>query len=207
MISLPYNNELCVSTKYVFGHERINSSKLISHISVKEMMLKNKAVMAVASVSNTARESNWNAKEGQDVYIRMVAYMYACLEDTTTHCGDCICVSCSCITCMYESYYCEALGDISYFEDLLQIQPAEIKQILNKYDTIILLMTLMQMIQPYWDNFMVNYNNKVEDPNIDSCLRTFLSLTEGEQQEKYQRMVKVWEYVNNPIKIEGIPWW
>lgn len=69
MISLPYANEAYINTKYVSGHQRTSNTILVAHISVKDMMVKNKAVLAVASVLNTAKESHWNAKNNEDVYI------------------------------------------------------------------------------------------------------------------------------------------
>lgn len=207
MISIPYTNEAYINAKYVFGHQRRNEYNLVSHVSVKDLMLKNKDVLAVAVVMNTAKESHWNAREGEDVYIRMCAYTFACLDDDLAHCGDCICVACSCNTCRYERYYCEALVEICYFEDLIQIQSSEIKELIKNYDINILLLVVMQMTQSYWDNWKSNYDNGIMDPNSETCLREFLALSVEEQQEKYNRMVKVMEYINNPVKIEGIPWW
>lgn len=137
----------------------------------------------------------------------MDAYTFACLDDTQEHGGDCTYAPSTCITCLYETYYCEALVQIAYFEDLLQIQPKEIKEMLIKYNDIILLLTVLQMTQSYWDNWQHNYDNHIKEPDSESCLREFLTLSAEEQHERYKRMEKVMNYVNNPIPIEGIPWW
>ena len=148
-----------------------------------------------------------------DKYIKEAAYRYALLEsvdkDRGIHGGDCTKVCGSCSLCVNEGLYVEGLCDLSFFEELLRIQPTEIK---TKYDdSCVLFMTICQFQEKYWNEFDQHYKKHgcydKECPTYIECLREFFSLSDNEQDEKYNRMKKVKEYVDNPTPIEGIPWW
>ena len=65
----------------------------------------------------TAKDSQFcNGKEV--IYIRHVAWAIECLKNVDEHCGDCTCIPQSCTKCLFEDEYCDALRDLSYFENV-----------------------------------------------------------------------------------------
>jgi hypothetical protein len=190
---LPYKNESYINPKYVFNHQRINNT-LISHVHVKDLLVDD--LLAIACASMTAKDNQF-CEGDEDIYIRCVAWAIACLNQCDHHCGDCTGVPQSCIKCIFEEAYGNALRDLCYFDDLLQIQ------FIKKYNTTILLMTIIQMQESYWDDFLGGGIL----PEYDVLLKQFLDLSKEEQEEQYNRMVKVMDYVKNPVPLDGIPWW
>ena len=211
-----YPNEFLANPAHIFGHRRKSPYDLISLIDVKDMCYKNKNAFAagimIHGVYNTFFHKNDNKN---DRYIREAAYRFASLEtvnkDRGIHGGDCTKACGSCSLCINEGLYVEGLCDLCYFEDLINIQSTEIK---TKYDdSTVLFMTICQLQEKYWNDFDQHYDEHgcfekgKNPPDYVECLRKFFSLPENEQQEKYNRMVKVKEYIDNPTPIEGIPWW
>lgn len=138
-------------------------------------------------------------------------------EKNPSHFGDCVKQAISCNICIFEGYYCEGLLDLSYFQSLIDYQDKEVKDKLAKFNTCILFMTICQLQENYWNEYTAHisagFKNNIQTTftkeflNYIDCLNQFLGMTEEEQMVKYARMEKVYEYIQNPTKIDGIPWW
>jgi hypothetical protein len=80
---------------------------------------------------------------------------------------------------------------------------------MKKYVKIFQIKRLLQLC--CWDDFDNYYKeNKSFKLNITTyfeSLKTFMEMTEDGQNERYNRMKKVREYIENPTPVEGIPWW
>ena len=223
---LPYANEAYINPIHVFGHKRDGPYKLKSTIPVTDMLIKNKDAFSAGVVIGTVTQESWLDNGRDDVYIRNAAHSFACIDKIVKdnngdieHCGDCTKVSCSCDICIFENKYLEGLLDLSYFEDLLQIQNEEIKNKLKQFtNQCVLFMTICQFQAKHWIECMEYYKKKYNEgglmvpfnqvcPSYIDCLNEFLAMQEDEQMILYNRMLKVREYIENPIPIEGIPWW
>lgn len=209
LTNLPYNNEYTIKSKHIFGHIRKNESKLISTISVKELCTKNKNALAAGIIYNGVTDILSLNNDIEDIYIRQSAHTYALLDDRETlnslHNGDCVKMPMSCITCICEDIYTTGLCELSYFEELINFQQDDkIINKLSKFDTCILYMTVHQYGEYYWHNYQTSNIELLSDYDY---LLQFLSLSDDEQYVKYNRMKKIREYIENPIIIEGIPWW
>ena len=219
-----------INPKYVFGHQRgPNHNDFISKISVKELLLQNPDVLAVAVMGYAPCDQEFHKGTGnEDIYINAIAHKLAIIDLTNgIHCGDCIKVASSCEICMLETYYVDGLSLISYFDDFLEKMETSTKDTIKQYDPIILLMTLLQMQEIYWTAFTNNLDAKYKDAartpgtvchpddfshldkylDIEKSLTMFLDFPVEKQQELYSRMEKVRQFAINPDKVEGIPWW
>jgi hypothetical protein len=208
LIDLSYSNEALIDPTYLFGHVRKNSSDLTSMVSVKDICMKNKDAFVAGIISHIAWGQLGNGKE--DLYIRGTAWILVVLDDVEkddgAHCGDCTKVAVSCNICICESIFAEGISNLSYFKDLLEVQNEKIKSQLSKFDNCILFMTICQFEEKYWNDFTNSYK-ELKIPTYFESLKVFMEMSEDEQNERYDRMKKVREYIENPIPIEGIPWW
>ena len=208
--------ECFISPKHIFGHKRKSITELESSICVKDMCLKNKDVLAASIVINNVTQSDWVGVTSCDSYIAKAAHSFACLDDIKScpqHSGDCTLQAASCNICIFEGYYAQGLIDLSYFEQLIECQDKEIKDKLNKFNICILFMTICQLQEKFWNKRREEYSSNqqhstvIDYPSYIKSLNEFLEMSEEEQMVKYNRMVKVYEFIQNPTKIEGIPWW
>lgn len=210
-------DQLSIYPCYIFGHVRKSYSDFISLIPVKDLFMKNRDILAVSAVMKGSYEPCFHQRQDHDLYVVTAAYIIASLDSADTdkgiHCGDCTKVPATCTTCLYEGQYAEALMDLSYFNDLVQVQNNEIKEILKKFnDSTVLFMVICQFREIYWINFKKSYNEtgKFSDdscPDYKDSLTEFLQTSEDNQMSLYKRMETVKSYVMNPTAIEGIPWW
>jgi len=211
-----------INPAYIFGHQRQNVNSLTSTVSVKELCLKNKDTFASGLISNSICVAFFDNKYPEDFYIRKAAIRLAVLDDVENnvdkHCGNCTKVASTCLVCLSETIYTDGLENLSYFDSLLQKQNKESKNILSRFtDTCILFMTICQLQETYWNeyaefckkNFAIGCFDCYDKdcPEYDESLKDFLAMSRETQDEKYERMKKVREYIENPTPIEGIPWW
>ena len=215
-----------INPAHIFGHKRDGPCNLKSVIPVTNLCIKNKDVLAAGIVISTVTQESWLARGPEDVYIRNAAHTFACLDKIVKddngdieHCGDCTKVASSCDICIFEDRYTRGLIDLSYFEDLLQLQNKETKDVLKKFNNgCVLFMTVCQLQAKHWNEFSLHYKKQSVafpvypsfngvSPSYVDCINELLVLPENEQMLKYNRMLKVREYIENPTPIEGIPWW
>lgn len=226
---LDYDNDnVYINPARIFGHKREGPCSLKSTVPVTDLCIKNKDTLAAGIVIGIVVQESWLDNGTEDVYIRNAAHTFACLDKIVKddngdihHCGDCTKVSCSCNICIFESKYTEGLTDLSYFEDLLQLQNKETKDLLKGFDDIcVLFMTVCQLQAKHWNKCSDYYTKcfaekvpysayKFDEvcPDYIDCLNELLALPLSEQMDKYNRMLRVMEYIEHPTPIEGIPWW
>lgn len=216
------DNDIYVNPKYIFGHNRKSNIEFYSTVSVEKLLLKNKDVLAAGIIDHTVTDYAFHDKGPEDLYIRASAWWIAHFGGTYKdgHTGDCTKLPASCSLCMLESLYTDGLSNILCFDELISKLDEDSKNKLSGYNSCILFMTICQLQEEYWREFS-DYCKEyytIED-NKPPCnftkdcssykelLQKFLNMTEEEQLEKYNRMKLVREYIENPTKIEGIPWW
>lgn len=192
---------------YIFGHERKSITQFSSKISAKEMLLNNLDTFVVAIVGNVSSEAHYYKQlvNDEDYYISGVIFHLKMLNEfNTTHFGDCIKQPISCTVCMMESYYIDGAEVISSFNKLIDGLDTGTKAVVEQYDQIVLLMTLLQMQENYWNLFVHNLyhkndvnNVKPDDEFLDEgcCLKIFLNYSEEERIKAYSRMEKVKQYI------------
>ncbi len=213
-------DDIYINGKYIFGHNRKSNTEFYSTVSVKELLLKNKDVFAAGIIDHTVSDFAFHNQGTDDLYISASAWCIANVDDINGHYGDCTKACSTCTLCMVESIYTDGLTELVCFDGLLNKLDTNNKNKLAKYDSCILFMTICQFQEEYWKEFSSHYderfskkdNNAIsnyekECPTYTKSLEIFLNMTDEEQLEKYNRMKLVREYIENPTKIEGIPWW
>jgi len=212
-------DDIYINGKYIFGHNRKSITEFYSTVLVEDLLLKNKDVFAAGIIDRGVSDFAFH-KGTDDLYIRASAWYIAQLDNIHGHYGDCTKACGSCTRCIIESLYTDGLTELVCFDNLINKLDINNKNKLAKYDSCILFMTICQFQEEYWrgfsdrckehfskkDNTMILKYEK-ECPTCSESLETFLNMTEEEQLEKYNRMKLVREYIENPTKIQGIPWW
>lgn len=210
----------CINPAYLFGHRKNDVIGLFSMISVKELCLKNKDAFAAGLIIYSVYDSYFDTKNSTDYYIKKAAISFSILDDVEKckgyHKHICEKPSFSCPMCIYESRYIDGLFELSHFETVLSGQSDIIKNELKRFDnTCILFMTICQMQEIYWFNYSESLLNHVkfdfvpseydkECPEYEDSLNDFLIMSKDNQNERYERMKKIREYIENPYKINNI---
>lgn len=187
----------------LFDHVRTSVQDLQSTISVKDMFLNNKDLLAISIVQHTVVQP-WRKNESVDAYINQAAWSLAMIDKLTLdHCGDCTKLAAPCETCVFEIGYLEAMEILADYDKVIVG--------FDKYNKVILMMTVMALAEKYWtkykDDLKQDNDQKLTEFDENSLFEEFLNLTEQEQDLNYARMKALRDYLDNPVKIEGIPWW